>query len=488
MAAKKFWTDDRLEEVRAAILPAHRTVTSAIKDMTERWGKFNRPNFVLVFTRWAGSPPKTFLATNLAQEEQTWPDDWIAAMRDEILPVCKTVGAALKRAKVRLGKVDRESFHRDFQYVTGYQPEAYLKRGDTDDPDVPAIVLESRITTMQKELDKVRKSAVSSQAIGELIRYTLHGAKDILNREEKWVAEPKRSTFHGMPVLIMSDIHTGEVVVPEQAMGNEYNLDICARRQKRVYTKTVRFYRDVLSSAEYPGIVVIYLGDNVSGNIHEELRRTNEIPIFPLVQWQAERTISGLDLLAEEFGRVEVIFVSGNHGRLGRKPTMKFGPQDNFEYALGQMVQMAYREDDRVNVIVSEAFEYHRTIQGVDFLLMHGHQIRGGVGISGLATPLALADHKRRKQTAAATFWTGQKYSYEYLLVGHFHQRGRYGNVLVNSSLIGPNEFSIQMGLPYELPQQSTFLVHPDHGLTIEAPIYGESRKSFMAQQRERTP
>ena len=105
-------------------------------------------------------------------------------------------------------------------------------------------------------------------------------------------------------------------------------------------------------------------------------------------------------------------------------------------------------------------------------LVTHGDQARGGSGISGLFTPVALLDSRKRKRDASF----GR--SYDHLLMGHWHQYIRGNGFTINGSLCGVNAYSYINNFGYEPPAQAFGIITPQHGMTIEAPIFCADRKA----------
>ncbi len=81
-------------------------------------------------------------------------------------------------------------------------------------------------------------------------------------------------------------------------------------------------------------------------------------------------------------------------------------------------------------------------------------------------TPLAIGDYRKRRRLGK------MKQSYEWLLMGHWHQLMFTNGIIVNGSLIGYSEYGFTKNLDYDSPKQAFFLVDPEHGITIRAPIH----------------
>ena len=130
-----------------------------------------------------------------------------------------------------------------------------------------------------------------------------------------------------------------EVVTPaEIGHVNAYSRKIAEQRLQAVFTNTVEVCRRYWSGIAYDGIVCALAGDMFSGDIHEELTQTNEDTMLGSVLHWADHLAAGLVLLADEFGKVHVPVVVGNHGRRTRKPRAKFRARDNFDWFLGHLL------------------------------------------------------------------------------------------------------------------------------------------------------
>src|SRR5439155_961093 len=129
--------------------------------------------------------------------------------------------------------------------------------------------------------------------------------------------------------------HFDEVVRPEEiGYLNCYNRKIAEQRLKRAFDKSIVLARDYLKGVIYDGVVLFLGGDMFSGNIHEELKETNAATLMDsLVHW-IEYLEAGVKQLANEFGKVHVVCVVGNHGRMTKKPRAKLRARDNIDWAL----------------------------------------------------------------------------------------------------------------------------------------------------------
>lgn len=121
----------------------------------------------------------------------------------------------------------------------------------------------------------------------------------------------------GVPVILCSDWHVGEVVNKAEIYGvNKYDLEIMEKRAKTLIETTINLLKhNSQIKKNYPGIVMCLMGDMISGDIHDELRETNEMQSIPTLLHLSNILIGCIDILIKEFGNVLIPCVTGNHGR-----------------------------------------------------------------------------------------------------------------------------------------------------------------------------
>lgn len=282
---------------------------------------------------------------------------------------------------------------------------------------------------------------------------------------------PKAGRKHGTPWLMLSDLHLDEVVAPAEIGNvNAYSRRIAEQRLQRTFTSTVEVARTYWSGIEYDGIVCALGGDLYSGDIHDELTQTNEDTILGSVLHWADRLASGIALLADEFGKVHVPVVVGNHGRRSRKPRSKFRARDNFDWFTGHLLARQFAHDPRVTFDVAESADTHVQSYGHTVCVTHGDQTSGGGGIGGIWPPIMRLDARKRQRSNAI----GQ--GYDLLVMGHWHQLVFGPSFIVNGSLKGYDEYAYTNNFGFEAPQQALWLMTPEHGRTFTAPILPADR------------
>jgi hypothetical protein len=287
-----------------------------------------------------------------------------------------------------------------------------------------------------------------------------------------WTTKPMKqmSDLAGVPTLFLSDWHWGEVVRPSEIGGvNEYNMKIARRRAETVLNVATELLTKHLASAKYPGICLILGGDMLSGDIHDELKETNEEPT----------TVVWLDLLGVltqiicclqvTFGNVFVVCVTGNHGRMTQKPRAKRRNHSNWDWLLYQVLRRNL-ESERVNFMIPDGPDALFRLYHHRYMLTHGDQFRGGDGIIGPLGPITRGDIKKRSRQAQV------QAGYDTLLMGHWHQLIQLDSLIVNGSLKGYDEYAASNNFKFESPRQGLWITHPDHGITFSMPVYAERR------------
>lgn len=359
------------------------------------------------------------------------PDD-LEALADEAGPA-----AELVRAQLKIAKRDRR-----------------------------ILELEAAVRATTKHLDEARRVADFGSAV-------LAGERP----PPRWLTPTRRAKTkrHATVVLMLSDLHFDEVVDAGEMHGlNAYNRAIAEARFTKVIETTVELVGSVFPTMRIDGAVVLWAGDVFSGLIHEELRETNAAPVLASVVHYQPLVAGAFTRLAEAFGRLHVAVVTGNHGRLTLKPKAKGRAEDSLEWLFAHNVARTLAGDRRITFDIPTSFDTMVGIYGTKIRLEHGDAFRGGSGIAGAMSPLLLGVHRRSRAALAE----GDARRFDVMAMGHWHQliHAPSKGLLVNGSLIGPNEYSTRMGFESEPPQQAFFLVTPEHGIAFSAPIFAADR------------
>lgn len=327
----------------------------------------------------------------------------------------------------------------------------------------------TKIKLLEKEIESIERINDDAAQIRRVI-YEL--AKPV-PEPPKWVLQPHGGGLSGVPMMLWSDWHWGEVVRPAEVGGvNEFNRKIAKLRLKKLVESSINLCFNHMTNPQYPGIVICLGGDMISGNIHEELRDTNDGYIQQTLLELQEELITALLLMAENFGKVFIPCVVGNHGRMSHKPRMKGRVYESFEWNLYCQLERHFKRDKRFQFLVPEETDAYFTVLGHRFLLTHGDSlgVNGGDGIIGCLGPIARGAFKvgRSEKQIGRDFDT--------MLIGHWHTyvpRGDAVPVIVNGALKGYDEYArLGLRVAYTRPSQALWFVHEKYGITAQWQIY----------------
>lgn len=335
----------------------------------------------------------------------------------------------------------------------------------------------NRIKEMQKTIDDLQKhnhKLSRKQATTESLIELIHGANVKFNPPQ-WTSKKVAHHNTGVPTFFASDWHWDEVVEASQInYVNAYNREIAHERAKKFFSTGVELLTQHMTKPRYDYCVLALGGDMLSGNIHEELRESNEFPILQSVLDVTEKLIAGITLLHDTFGRVYVPCVVGNHGRLDRKPRFKNKAFDNYDWLVYQLIArhfgMGKNKNPDINIDVTDGTEVRYDIYNTRYLLLHGDDFQGGSGIAGPYTPWMLGDAKLRKRQMAV------RDPYDVVIMGHWHSYTPLKNIIVNGSLKGFDEYSRSRKYDFEPPTQAVWVTHPEIGITVHWPVYLEPK------------
>lgn len=350
-------------------------------------------------------------------------------------------------------------------------------------------VLTQRNKELEKELRIAREANGAAFDVNNFLEQIRSSFKlKPAQKEFKFqrAAPRKLKANAGVPTLMLSDWHWGEVVQPERIEGlNEYNLTVAKERANRVFATTLEVLFHHQAGMAYDGMVVSLAGDMFSGNIHDELRATNEKPIFECLLDLTHTLSNALVQIAAEFPGVYVPAVAGNHGRIDFKPTAKNASVDNYDYLLYKMVEMQVQakmgSKCNVDFDVSPALDLTYGVYGTRYLLTHGDQL-GSSTNSDDFWPSMMRMAAKKKERISRPQGFGASAGFDYMTVGHFHNYGAVSNVIVNGSLKGYCEWVYKKNYAYDRPIQALWITHPDHKIASHIPIYGDEPVMDAAQ------
>jgi len=398
-------------------------------------------------------------------------DQAIAALKEHGTIVAAARALNLPRATLE-GRI-REARRRQEHSGGAAVPILATSKGRSIIDDGTARTTDEQIAVLRDkvfELDTQLRAARANTVDHEWVKSKINRLCGAIEHVEppSWLIRPQRGkTLPGVPVAMWSDWHWGEVVDSGQIGDvNEFDLAIAHERARKLVERTIYLLTQHVVNPSYPGVVVNLGGDMMSGDIHDELTATNELPLMPalldlygVLRW-------ALKTIADQFGQVFVPCVAGNHGRNTRKPRMKERAHTNFDWLLYRFLAESLVDDDRIKFYIPDGPDARYSVFGWRYLLTHGDQFRGGDGMIGHFGPVLRGQRKKQARNTAI----GQ--SFDVMIHGHFHTYFPTQRIIGNGSLKGYDEFANMMNFDYEPAMQALWLTHPEHGVTMHLPVY----------------
>lgn len=322
----------------------------------------------------------------------------------------------------------------------------------------------SREEMLEQELRELRANVTrdrSREIMDERLLTSLTALVQAKNPVYKPAARTRQAqlgTAHRF-VLQWSDLHACEIVDGD-AMGglNRYDWDVMLRRHDKL-SDAIFSFRDH-RGYQVDGLHIFGNGDMVTGDIHDELRETNELVCTEGTIQLALDMAEWLERLIPEFPWIQVDGVFGNHGRRSKKPQFKQA-YDNWDWLFYKILATRLSKYESVRVNVSKAPTMPVQVFDETILLWHGDGVptnMPGVPWGGI--------QRRTKELLETHASLGRRI--RHFSVGHYHEPNiiRDALVLMNGSVKGPDEYSLSRyggGAP---AAQNLFTFHPQRGLT----------------------
>jgi len=272
-----------------------------------------------------------------------------------------------------------------------------------------------------------------------------------------------KGKLDGEAILLLSDSHFGEVVDMEEMCGiNEYNMTVAAKRIQYLVDNVF----ENLDPFKVKKLHIFMLGDMASGNIHDELRETNNPNIVDCTFMGSSLLAQATCELASKY-EISITGVPGNHGRMTKKKSYKQA-YVNWDYVMYRALEKDLRGQENVTTSFNHSIFRIVDVQGQRFLILHGDNIRGWAGIPWYGI-------ERATKKLVEILQTQREKPFDHICLGHFHSGGlinrTQGKVFVNPSIIGGNEYSLGALFSVSEPQQTLMLVNKDKGIQYEMPL-----------------
>lgn len=352
------------------------------------------------------------------------------------------------------------------RYDADYWRKVTKQNVAADDPQRRIRQLEADLRTanaklrgMQRDLDKAAD-----------LRDSVFGISVSDFGPPRWpaVKEPTAKDRLHKPILFTSDFQYGEVVSAAEMDGmNRYDKHVFAERYARMIGRTIKWADAIAQGwgAVYgEGMIYLRGGDAISGEIHEELRETNDASWRGAIVELAQHESEGIRQLKERFGHVHVISIPGNHGRTTVKPRAKRYVELNFETILADLIQAKFDREPGVTFETpASGFAYFEACGWV-FEMRHGDRMGAGGGTGFIGAPAPITKGHLRTRLNAAT--TGKMV--DYVLTGHLHTSMKLPRGFANGSIVGYSEYARGLNLDPDAAKQWLIFASPRHVYGVE--------------------
>jgi len=322
---------------------------------------------------------------------------------------------------------------------------------------------EEMLTARNKELEKAAKSQRAEKVSEERLLQRLEAViPTITSGYVKPVIKDRKNTDDHELVLLFSDTHAGETVSSEETLGmNSYSWEIMLERMARLQESVLSFVAH--RPYRIRKLHVWFLGDMLSGSIHDELAQTNEMSDAQAIVQFATDSKDWLLGFADHFDEIEVSGVPGNHPRRAKKMTAKRAA-NNDDWLAYQLIRLQLQGDARFTWnIPAAAYAVTTVAERWRCLLMHGDGIRSsmpGVPWGGVV----------RRVTTLEQQFAKAKQPLDYVALGHFHTANALDGVgvrtFLNGSVKGLDEYSLKAFGSGRAPSQVMLTFHPKRGVT----------------------
>lgn len=260
-------------------------------------------------------------------------------------------------------------------------------------------------------------------------------------------------------VLFLSDLHWGENVSLGGMDGlNSYSVEIGRKRLGRWTHAVCDLGTKHWSGLPPDRVVCILGGDMISGGIHPELAKTDELMPLPAVRDCSDHLRHALTTIKASIDcPLDVISLPGNHGRSTFKPESKEASATSYDMLCSDFLELSLRDRKGITFYAPPSPDALFSVYGWRVLATHGDRIgsRGGQGFIG---PAATAARGFKRMVAD---YSARGVHLDLILIGHFHTPLLLEEGFVNGSLPGPTEYSRDGRFRPHPATQLFFTMHP---------------------------
>lgn len=269
-----------------------------------------------------------------------------------------------------------------------------------------------------------------------------------------------------VPVMHVTDSHMGAVQEPYEIEDfNAFNPELCDERNLK-FVKGVLDWNDLHRNIyTINEVAVLFTGDLISGDIHDELKITNAFSSPEQVVRAAQIHTKQIALLASNFEKVTVHFVTeDNHSRLTKKPQAKEAGINSFNYLVARLMEAYLKGHGNVEFNVYPMLEKVVNVNGMKYLIGHGHNVRGWMGVPWYGIERKVGkESQARMRLIMSEIERAETIGFDKYVIGHFHTPFDTPLYCCGGSVSGTDAYDHQAGR-YGDPAQSSWMVHAKRG------------------------
>ena len=321
----------------------------------------------------------------------------------------------------------------------------------------------AEIKLINEENDKLRCDIENLEALQETVRHSCVALNPVpMVYRSTMTSSKTRSTAS----LILGDWHIGNYISKRQIEGiNEFNLRMATHRVDFLGDKFLHNINTMRAGFKIDELVIMCVGDFISGGIHKELDMFNEFSP-PEQAVKAGGLLGNLIVsLAPHFEHVRVVAQNAdNHGRLYPKPMAKSKGAHNYNVVVNAVMEQMTSKCKNVRVEVQPGMKGVIKVESTKFLTQHGDVIKGWQGIPHYGIEREKNREKVKRMVFRRLMKESEGIDFDVMVIGHFHEFNWREEIIVNGSLTGTDEYDHASGR-FGMPHQVSFLVHPRHGV-----------------------
>ena len=279
-------------------------------------------------------------------------------------------------------------------------------------------------------------------------------------KSKKKVSSPITPVGHG------TDSHMGAVQKADEIEHfNEYSPEICKIRNIGFITSMldwIMLHRNVYT---IKNCHMVYTGDLVSGDIHDELRVTNAFPVTQQVVEAAKIHTEQIALLAPHFETVIIDFLTeDNHSRLTKKPQAKEAGINSYGYLIAEFMKAYLSKHTNVIFNIHAMHEKVISISTMNYLITHAHSVKSWMSTPWYGIERRIAREATARQAIIMKdIKRAKEVGFDKFIHGHFHTPFNSQLFCCGGSVSGTDAYDHGSGR-HAAPSQSAWMIHPKHG------------------------